>query len=77
MLMRPKQSSAPVSLPVLEQQFGQSANSIYELLLDLNTPTEKLHATWREIMGLRGRILTMYGIEQPPEPPAAMEVRRG
>lgn len=56
------------SLPALEYQFGQSANEIYEALLDLNTPIEKLFESWQGIIGLRGKILKVYGVDQGAMP---------
>lgn len=49
-------------LAVVEAQFGEAANQLYEGLLDLNTPAESLTSNWQQLIAMRNDLLAMYGV---------------
>lgn len=46
---------------VLELQFHERANSLFELMMNFNTQPQQLDHAWREVMELRNKCLKAYG----------------
>lgn len=46
---------------VLELQFHERANNLFELLMNWNTPPQSIEGAWREVMQLRSNCMKAYG----------------
>lgn len=46
---------------VLELQFHERANSLFELMMNFNTQPQQLDHAWRDVMELRNKCLKAYG----------------